>query len=276
MGNFLTLTLMENQPETPPSATPRLSSTALWYIPVVLIIAVALATIFTSWTPGVQAEALPKATAINATAIQPTTEAKPSTPEPQLAGESAAISEKAIRIGLVSGHWKNDSGAVCEDGLKEADINLLVATSVLKSLKEQGYQVDLLAEFDEKLSGYQADALVSIHADSCDYINAQATGYKVGSSMANPHPDRSARLTACLRSRYGEATGLPVHSQSMTTDMTSYHAFGEINEDTTAAIIEIGFLNLDREYLVENTDQITVGIVNGLLCYLNQEEIAAP
>ena len=27
--------------------------------------------------------------------------------------------------------------------------------------------------------------------------------------------------------------------------MTSYHAFNELHEDTTAAIIEVGFLDLD-------------------------------
>jgi N-acetylmuramoyl-L-alanine amidase len=137
------------------------------------------------------------------------------------------------------------------------------------------YQVDLLEEFDPRLDQYKATALISIHADSCVYYNDQATGYKVAASLANPHPERSARLTACLRSRYGTATGLPVHSMSVTPDMTSYHAFGEIDENTTAAIIEIGFLNLDREYLTNNTDQVTEGIVKGILCYLNNESVSS-
>jgi N-acetylmuramoyl-L-alanine amidase len=156
------------------------------------------------------------------------------------------------------------------------DINLDVASRVQKRLAELGYQVDLLEEFDSRLSGYKSVALVSIHADSCEYYNELATGFKVAASMANPHPEKSARLTSCLRHRYNQATGMAVHSQSVTPDMTSYHAFGEIDENTTAAIIEIGFLNLDREYLVNHTDEIATGIVNGILCYLNEEDIKTP
>jgi N-acetylmuramoyl-L-alanine amidase len=179
-------------------------------------------------------------------------------------------------IGIVAGHWKNDSGAVCPDGLTEADLNLTVATLVQKALVEQGYQVDLLAEFDQRLTGYQADALVSIHADSCLFVNTEATGYKVASAMATRHPDRAARLTACLRARYGQATNLRVHSTSVTPDMTSYHAFDEIDENTPAAIIETGFLNLDGPYLVANREQVAQGIIDGILCYLKNESITQP
>jgi N-acetylmuramoyl-L-alanine amidase len=56
--------------------------------------------------------------------------------------------------------------------------------------------------------------------------------------------------------------------------MTSYHAFGEIKENTVAAIIEIGFLNLDRQFLTNNTDLVVDGIVNGILCYINNESVS--
>ncbi len=184
------------------------------------------------------------------------------------------VTDQKLKIGLVSGHWGNDSGAVCADGFTEADMNLQVASVVQKKLEDANYEVDLLEEFDPGLQGYLAAALVSIHADSCDFINSDATGYKVAASMSNPHPEKSARLTSCLRSRYGQSTGLPVHSQSVTADMTSYHAFGEIDENTVAAIIEIGFLNLDRDFLTNNTDLVVDGIVNGILCYLNNESVS--
>ncbi len=54
-------------------------------------------------------------------------------------------------VGIVAGHWKNDSGAVCSDGLTEVEINLNVATIVQNLLIEKGYDVDLLAEFDSRL-----------------------------------------------------------------------------------------------------------------------------
>src|SRR5690606_34394711 len=72
----------------------------------------------------------------------------------------------ARRIGIVSGHRgpENDPGAVCDDGLTEREINFAVAQLVVRSLREQGYSVDLLDEFDPRLTTYQAAALVSIHS----------------------------------------------------------------------------------------------------------------
>ena len=72
-------------------------------------------------------------------------------------------------IGIVSGHRgpENDPGAVCPDGLTEASVNLSVATLVVRNLRGLGYTVDLLDEFDPRLQNYQAAALVSIHANTC-------------------------------------------------------------------------------------------------------------
>lgn len=176
-------------------------------------------------------------------------------------------------VGIVAGHWKNDSGAVCSDGLTEVEINLNVASIVQNLLIEKGYDVDLLAEFDSRLTGYEADAIVSIHADSCEYINNLATGYKVATSLAKYQPEQSTKLTACLRGRYGTYSGLPVHSLSVTPDMTEYHAFMEIDPSTPAAIIEIGFLNLDRQFLTEKPDVSAQGIVSGIECFFNNEAV---
>jgi N-acetylmuramoyl-L-alanine amidase len=178
------------------------------------------------------------------------------------------------RIGIVSGHMGNDSGAVCPDGLTEKDVNYKIATMVQKLLKDDGYEVDLLEEFDQKLAGYQALALVSIHNDSCNFINNEATGFKVAPSESNTIPQKSERLTACLIDRYAAATGLNFHANSITPDMTRYHAFDEINGNTPAAIIETGFLNLDRDILVNHTDKVALGVRNGILCYIRNEPIS--
>ena len=94
--------------------------------------------------------------------------------------------------------------------------------------------------------------------------------------MANKRPERSARLTACLRARYAQYSGLALHSTSVTPDMTSYHAFGEISEETPAAIIETGFLNLDRQFLTQFPEQAAQGVAAGIICYLNNETISPP
>ncbi|NUM43222.1 MAG: N-acetylmuramoyl-L-alanine amidase [Anaerolineales bacterium] len=175
-------------------------------------------------------------------------------------------------LGIVAGHWGNDSGAVCPDGLQEVQVNLIVANLVRDQLIAEGFDVDLLEEFDARLTSYRALALVSIHADSCDYINDQATGYKVAAALASPNPEKAGRLTACIRDRYFKATGMSYHSGSITADMTSYHAFDEIAPETPAAIIEIGFLNLDRQILTQYPESIADGIAQGILCYIRNED----
>jgi len=257
---------MSTTPTIKPTSTPARQVTGrgtFYYLQIVISIAFVLATLFTLWTdPGM----LPDNLVNSFTFAQPpvVTETPGVAPTPTRSG--------VPRIGIVAGHKGNDSGAVCADGVTEASVNEKVAYLVQKDLVDQGYQVDVLNEFDPGLEDYRAAVLISIHADSCDYINDQATGYKVSAAMANPNPDRAARLTACLKNRYGMVTNLPLHT-SITIDMTSYHAFAEISPDTTAAIIEIGFLNLDKEILTQKSDLVAKGITDGIFCYINNEDL---
>jgi N-acetylmuramoyl-L-alanine amidase len=55
--------------------------------------------------------------------------------------------------------------------------------------------------------------------------------------------------------------------------MREYHAFTEIHDTTIAAIIETGFMNLDREILMQNTDLIAEGLVQGIECFINNEGV---
>jgi N-acetylmuramoyl-L-alanine amidase len=188
------------------------------------------------------------------------------------------VTQPQLRIGIVAGHSGNDSGAVCYDGngnvtLTEADVNLEIAALVQQQLTQQGFEVDLLREFDTRLNGYRALAIVSIHNDSCEYVNDEATGFKVAAALNTNDLNRANRLTACLIDRYQRMTEMTFHSGSITGDMREYHAFREIDPSTVAAIIETGFLNLDREILTKHTDRVAAGIVDGILCFANNENI---
>jgi N-acetylmuramoyl-L-alanine amidase len=166
-------------------------------------------------------------------------------------------------IGIVAGHSNNDSGAVCPDGLTEAEVNQAVAEAVVRALNRHGATVDLLQEFDHRLSGYQADAFISIHTDSCE---VDLSGFKVASLEGGS--DASQRLADCLWERYGAVTSLPPQPNTITYDMSRYHAFREISPSTPAAIIEIGFLKGDRAFLTGHPDRAADGIVAGLDCFL--------
>jgi len=171
-------------------------------------------------------------------------------------------------VGLVAGHHGFDPGAVCPDGLTEAEINFNIAQEVANLLTRRGVQVNLLDEFDAALTGYQADALVSIHADSCNVPGA--TGFKVARVTDSAIPEAEDRLVACLNQQYAAYTSLPQHPSSITDGMTNYHAFSEIASTTPGAIIETGFLLNDR-FLLESKPKIVArGIAAGILCFLSQ------
>src|SRR5690349_10661884 len=255
---------MESTPAPVPA--PRKRSNRLRTVQSIVGIAILLATLFTALpSRGLASGDFYERLSLILTPHAP--EGAPLAAQPQL------------RIGIVAGHSGNDSGAVCCDGngnvtLTEADVNLKIAAIVQQQLTQKGYQVDLLREFDTRLNGYRALAIVSIHNDSCDYVNDEATGFKVAAALNTNDLNRANRLTACLVDRYENVTNLTFHAGSITADMREYHAFREIDPNTVAAIIETGFLNLDREILTKHTDRIAEGVVEGILCFANNENIA--
>lgn len=177
-----------------------------------------------------------------------------------------AQSPGPIHIGLISGHQGSDSGAVCADGLTEAQINANIVDKVTADLNALGIRTDDLDEFDPRLTNYVGTAVVSVHSDSCDYINELASGFKIsGSGLTD-----SAALTICMEDAYRRATQMEYHANTITPDMTDYHAFRKLAPGTPALIIEVGFMNLDREMLTTNADSPARGVTDGILCFLNQ------
>jgi N-acetylmuramoyl-L-alanine amidase len=187
-------------------------------------------------------------------------------PSPTTISSPTPLSTHAPRVGIVAGHSGYDPGAVCDDGTTEADVNLAVAKEVVALLDRKGYQVDLLKEFDERLTGYRADALVSVHADSCDVPGA--SGFKVARVTDSAIPAEEDRLVACLYREYEAETGLPRHPSSITDNMTNYHAFREIDYYTPGAIIETGFLLDDHDLLVHRPKVVARGIAAGVVCFM--------
>lgn len=171
-----------------------------------------------------------------------------------------------LRIGIIAGHMGSDSGAVCDDGLTEAQINADIAQQVAALLAAQGIPVDILEEFDARLPAYGATAVVSIHADSCVFINDQVTGFKIAPSSVTD----SSMLEACLEREYQAATQMTYNANTITEHMTDYHAFRRIPAGVPALILETGFMGLDREMLTTNSHLPAQGIVNGVLCFIGR------
>ena len=179
--------------------------------------------------------------------------------------QRVAQSPGPILIGVISGHKGFGGGSLCADGLSEVQVNQNIAEKVVNRLQTDGIKAVLLDEFDSRFGAFAGTAVVSIHSDSCDYINDLATGYKIAPSSYTD----SLALEACLEQAYGAATGMRYHANTITPEMTDYHAFRELPPGVPSAIIEVGFMNLDREMLTTNADRPVTGVVNGIECYLD-------
>jgi N-acetylmuramoyl-L-alanine amidase len=174
------------------------------------------------------------------------------------------------QVAIISGHAGNDSGAICEDGsgqptIQEADINAAVAKLVAERLRQAGADVEILEEYDPRLQGLRADVLLSLHADSC----IDASGYKSSRYINSTIPDIVDRLIACVNLNYEAATELTENVDTITENMTKYHAFRRIDAQTPAAILELGFLGGDNDLLANQQDLLARGIADGLLCFLD-------
>ncbi len=233
---------------------------------VVVIAAGLLATIFTWWTPS---QFLADNIKMELSIAQATSQAT-------LVPTGLPTPNWLRRIGIVSGHRgpENDPGAVCPDGLTEAEINFAVAQMVVRNLSSRGYSVDLLDEFDPRLDNYQAAALVSIHANTCQaWPGEVVSGYLISTAAARAlSQGTDAILVDCIASYYGPATNLE-RREGLTVDMTDYHTFREIHPSTPASIIELGFMLADRAVLTEQQDRIAQAISDGILCFLEPTHV---
>jgi N-acetylmuramoyl-L-alanine amidase len=234
---------------------------------VTVVAAVLTATIFTWFTPSEFISSDVRASLSDAIATDAATFVPTSQPTPNW----------ARRIGIVSGHRgpQNDPGAVCPDGLTEAEINFNVATRVVQNLQSRGYTVDLLDEFDPRLDDYRASALVSIHANTCQDFGERVSGFLISTAAVRAGTTGvDDQLVNCVARHYATASGLE-RRIGLTVDMTDYHTFREINALTPAAIIELGFMLADRDVITGQPDGLATGITNGILCFLEPQSDAA-
>ncbi len=188
------------------------------------------------------------------------------------------------RIGIISGHRglsensRRDPGAICVDEyrrvyLEEESINFAVSTRVVANLEARNFNVDLLDEFDPRLIDYRADALVSIHANSCLDYGEVVSGFIVSKSDARPEDGVDAFLRECIALNYGAHIPLR-RSYNETDDMLNNHAWRKIHPLTPGVILEMGFMLADQEILTTQHDLLAHAITMGILCHL--ENAGAP
>lgn len=173
-------------------------------------------------------------------------------------------------IAIISGHAGYDSGAICTDAMgnttiKEVDINARIAEMLMRRLQRNGATVMLLDEFDARLAGLQVDLLLSLHADSC----IEASGYKSARATNAAVVVETDKLSRCIDQSYADITNLIWHPNTITHDMTDYHAFRSIAPTTPALILEMGFIGGDQALLTERPARVARGIAESLVCFFD-------
>jgi N-acetylmuramoyl-L-alanine amidase len=243
----------ETEAALPPhtSKNPR-SYSVFRMIQSVIIIAVTMATLFTFWNPHSFFSAQ------NSISLLPT---------PANANSSSS-STNHIRIGIQVGHYKHNEGSTCPDGIKEVDVDYVIANKISLLLGASQISAEVLNEYDLNLINYKADALISIHTRSCTDSSAAASGFNLGTSISAKETEKTNSLAACLAEQYAKNTGLTFSYQVIPDDLVNSHTFLDINPQTPAVQIESGSLAVDRSILLEGSDRAANGITAGILCYL--------
>ncbi len=224
----------------------------------VLSIAIVMATLLTLWNPRKLLSTPNLSALLQAEAAQ--------------TQESDSLAEDTSNhIGILAGHWQNEPGEVCSDGLIEADVNQAIAARVSQSLTEMGYTVDVFPEYDLALLNYKSAAFVAIYSGSCSDRPTPPSGFEVGTSLTAQFPDMVNQLAVCLSEEYQKTTALPFTYEVLNPDHPSFHIFRDIHAETPAVMIEVGSLKTDRSILISQAGKVSDGIVAGILCYLDNQ-----
>jgi len=241
-------------PPTPPKPPKTVEMSVARMVQTVISVAIVMATLFTLWNPyrmfSSQVTVLP--TQANQTQVAETVPA---------------------RVGIHVGHYKHNEGFQCPDGIKEVDVNYVIANKVSLLLAASGIMVDVLQEYDLKLINYKADALVSIHTRSCTDPSAAQSGFSIKNSLSSTNVDKANTLAACLGEQYQLNTGLIFQYEPINEQDPSSHIFVDINAQTTSALIETGSLAVDRGVIIGSSDRAASGITAGILCFLKAQQL---
>jgi N-acetylmuramoyl-L-alanine amidase len=194
-------------------------------------------------------------------------------PTPVNVDQNGVIPQSTAHVGIQIGHYKHDEGNTCPDGIKEVDVDYIIANKVDLLLTSAGIKVDMLDEYDLQLINYKADALVAIHTGSCTDLSAAVSGFKIENSLKSGNVDKTNALATCLAEQYQKNTALTFGYQVVSEEDPANHTFMDINPQTPAVLIESGSLAVDRGIIIDSSDRAANGITAGILCFLKNEKL---
>jgi len=246
----------EEQPHNP--ETQRAEYSVARGVQTVISVAIFMATLLTMWNP----RRVLKTPDLEALLRENALQQQQTTPQ---------ATDEGTHIALLVGHWQDNQGEVCADGLLEADVNLNIVNRAAQILTARGYTVDIFPEYDLGLLNYRGVALVAVYSGSCAQNPPPPSGFKIATNLTAQNPDEVNHLAVCLGQAYQEHTHLPFQYEVINPDHFSYHIFRDIHADTPAVFIEVGSLYTDREVVARQADSAANGIASGIMCFIENQ-----
>lgn len=174
-----------------------------------------------------------------------------------------------MRVTINAGHMPGqDSGAVGQTGLQEADVTKsvsLLLCDLLKSQHEvQFVQANELQDICDLSNEWQSDYFISIHCNAAE--NPAANGFEIWTTFGETKSDE---LAECI---YTEMLTLPLNGRNDTSDGDSdkeSNFYVLRHTDCPAVLIELAFIsNEQEESLLASSgfqQKVAEAIVKGIL-----------
>lgn len=208
--------------------------------------------------------------------------------QPKMQETMSKISSDNITIIVDAGHGEPDGGAVSNDGVKEADLNLAVAKKLESLLLDEGFDVIMTRETNNNIADGDkqsttremkvsdinnriniannsgANFLISIHMNK--FTQSKYRGWQTFYSKKS---EESKMLAESIQKSIGDVIDYPNTRAAHTIEGIKL-----VDKSTIpTVIVECGFLSNEEEKKLLQTDlyqeQLAEGILNGILNYLD-------
>lgn len=197
--------------------------------------------------------------------------------------QQGILGPKTARVGLQVGHLNPEAqpdelaklrfntGGYAK-GIQELDINYATAAVLKDMLQNEGVQVDILPAVIPP--NYQADLLISLHADSSPDANRR--GYK-SAHFRYPRNKWEPVLKTHLDDAYFYFSGLPDDDENVSGSMLEYYAFNRaqyshtVSRSTPAVIVEMGYISNEEDLsFISDPVNPAYALKRGILTYLSE------